>query len=31
MKNEESLYTQFLDFEKENNLFNLKDTKGTYY
>ena len=28
---DESLYTQFLDFEKENNLFNLKDTKGTYY
>ena len=31
MKNEESLYTQFLDFEKENNLFDLKDTRGTYY
>lgn len=31
MKNEESLYTQFLDFEKEHNLFNLKDSEGTYY
>lgn len=31
MKNEESLYTQFLNFEKEHNLFNLKDSEGTYY
>lgn len=31
MRNKESLYTQFLEFEKENNLFDLKDARGTYY
>jgi len=27
----DSFYTQFLNFEKEHNLFNLKDSEGTYY
>ena len=31
MNNNGDLAYQFLAFEKENNLFDLQDTKGTYY
>ena len=31
MNNKEDIVAQFLAFEKKNNLFDLQDSKGTYY